>query len=399
MSKLRCLPNTELSEYCLNILAKHEIQLVGEFLKESTEKLMKLLNLNATQIQKIKNELKRIYGPVRIKLADKFRSADDEIRESECVASFSFHDEKQTLAMKSNASKCYYTLIGPLDDLLEPRVIVRRLQGESIYSLGPSHLTSKMMWEICGPSGVGKTQLVLTLICNFIQLHQREALYIDTKLDFSATRVKNLLTARQLKKDVIAATLESIKVERVLSAQGLVEMLNILYVELRNRNECVKNIRLIVIDSLPAVWFLLKADANRLAGKCLLSRLAQILYRLLDEFDIGVICVNLSLIPHALEEQQKQQRLVTLVPKNDQDISDILEGDDIDIEPKQKLGYRQVMGNFWLSKPRLRLSMEYISEEERELRESDRRILKVTHSNCIATNGSCLVRICDQGVV
>ncbi|XP_061388668.1 DNA repair protein RAD51 homolog 2 [Musca vetustissima] len=398
MSKLRPLPNTELSEYCLNILAKHDIHSVGEFIKETTEKLMKILNLNAGQIQKIKSELKRIYGPVRVNLAAKFRNADEDLRDSECVASFSLYDEKQALTMKSN-SKCYYTLIGPLDDLLAPMAIVRNSEGNRTYSLGPSNLTSKMMWEICGPTSVGKTQLALTIMCNFIQLHQREVLYVDTKMDFCATRVKNILTSRQLKKDVIAGTLEAIKVERVLSAQGLVEMLNILYLELRNGSDCVKNIRLIVIDSLPAVWFLLKSDVNRLAGKCLLSRLVQILYRICDEFQIGVICVNLSIIPQALEEQQKQQRLGSLVPKNEHDISDILEDDDIDMEQPKQLAYRQVMGNFWLSKPRLRLSMEYISEEERELRKSQRRILKVMQSNCMDPSGSCFVRICDQGVV
>ncbi|XP_011294693.1 DNA repair protein RAD51 homolog 3 isoform X2 [Musca domestica] len=398
MSKLHCLPNTELSEYCLNILAKYDIHLVGEFLKQTTEKLMKILNLNAAQIQKIKTELKRRYGPVRIDLAAKLRRCDENTGESECVANFILSDEKQTLAIKSN-SRCYYTLIGPLDDLLAPNVVACRTRGNSSYFLGSSHLTSKMMWEICGPSGVGKTQMALTLACNFIQLHQREVLYVDTKLDFCATRVKNILTARQLKKDVTAGTLEAIKVERVLSAQGLVEILNTLYVELKNGSSCVKNIRLIIIDSLPAVWFLLKADANRLAGKCLLSRLAQILYRLCDEFHIGVICVNLSLIPQALEERQKQH-MGSVVSKHEQDISDILEDDDdnIEMEPKQLI-YRQVMGNFWLSKPRLRLSMEYISENNVEMKKSSRRIIKVLHSSCMDTNGSCSVRICDQGVV
>lgn len=89
-----------------------------------------------------------------------------------------------------------------------------------------------------------------------------------------------------------------------------------------------------------------------------------------------------------------------MVSKHEQDISDILEDDDdnIEMEPKQLI-YRQVMGNFWLSKPRLRLSMEYISENNVEMKKSSRRIIKVLHSSCMDTNGSCSVRICDQGVV
>lgn len=293
MSKLTPLKNTELSEYCIGILAKHDIQLVVEFIKEKPEKLMKILNLNDVQIQKIKAELKRMYGPIKTNWSEKFQS---------------MNESENPVEVKGNG-QYYSTLIGPLDDLLAPSVITQTFSNnERYHMLGRSHLTSKIMWEICGPSGVGKTQLALTLVCNFIQLRQAEVLYIDTKLDFSTARLKQILTSRQLKTDIVAGIMQSIKVERVLSAQGVVEMLDSLYAELRNGSTFVRQIKMIVIDSLPAVWFLLKAEINRLAGKWLLSRLSQIIYRLCDEFSIAVICVNLSLIPSQSDIEEKHHQ-------------------------------------------------------------------------------------------
>lgn len=99
---------------------------------------------------------------------------------------------------------------------------------------------------------------------------------------------------------------------------------------------------------------------------------------------------------------------VSLNSRYDHDISDILENDDdnddlVDVAAieTKNLNYRQVMGHFWVSKPCLRLSMEYISEDGKELRRSSRRILKVVQSTCIRrkTGCGCTVRICDQGVV
>ncbi|XP_013100217.1 DNA repair protein RAD51 homolog 4 [Stomoxys calcitrans] len=398
MSKLRPIKNTELSEYCINILAKHDIHIVGELLKEKPEKIMKILNLNSGQVQKIRYELRRIYGPTRTTLEK--QSSKNENVTKDFQISFTFCDGIKPVEIKTSG-QCFSTLIGPLDDMLAPNLKVHgtNSNGDSIYSLGPSHLTSKVMWEICGPSGVGKTQLALTLICNFVQLYASEVLYIDTKLDFSASRVKRLLTSRQLTPDTIAGTLQAIKVERVLSAQGVIEMLELLYAELRQGSNHVNSIKMIVIDSLPAVWFLLKADANRLAGKYLLSRLSQMLYRLCDEYNIAVICINLSIIPSPkTNEDPNKNEALSVFCKDDQDISDILEDDDLDEETKN-LTYRQVMGYFWLSKPRLRLSMEYMSAEEQEIRTSSRRLLQVTQSTCMREKKSCTVRICDQGVV
>lgn len=256
MLKLHILENTELSAYCLSILEKHGIHYIRDFISENPEKLMKILHLNFEQIRSIKKEFCRLYGPKK-------------------------HQRRIKLV--------YGSYINDLDNMLAPHLLLNNLS----------------FWEICGPTGVGKTQLALTLLLNFVTQQYHQALYIDTKLDFSANRIRNMLKSREIEAEQHAGIMSFIKVERVLSAQGLVEMLEELHKQLMVENEDVKDIKLIVIDSLPAVWFLLRAESNRLAGKWLLSRLSQILNRLLWDFYIAVICVNLSLLPSPEENEGK----------------------------------------------------------------------------------------------
>lgn len=264
MLKLHVLANTELSAYCINILEKHGIVYLREFILEKTEKLMKILNLNFEQVLTIKKEFRRIYGP-------KAKTFDERLNE------------------EKRKRKVYGCQISCLDDMLMPSDVLNNLS----------------FWEICGPTGVGKTQLLLTLVLNFIANQISPVLYIDTKLDFSARRIKQMLKARKIEREFHAGIMSYIKVERVLSAKGVVEMLEHFLEQLQQENEDVMAIKLIVIDSLPAVWFLLKAESDRLAGKWLLSRLCQVINRLVFEHYIAVICVNLSLMPSQEENEIK----------------------------------------------------------------------------------------------
>lgn len=268
MLKIHSLANTELSDYCLSILEKQGISLVHDFVLEKSEKLMKMLNLSLEQVNKIKKEFRCLYGP-KPTLID--LALSDYIKETQLKR------------------KVYGTHIDALDSMLAPRQL----------------LNNSSFWEICGPTGVGKTQLALTLVLNFVITQVSPALYIDTKLDFSASRIKNMLKAREIEPELYAGIMSYIKVERVISAQGVVEMLEEFYKKLQQGDENVSAIKMMVIDSLPAVWFLLKADSNRLAGKCLLSRLSQNINRLVRQHYITIICINLSLLPSPEENETK----------------------------------------------------------------------------------------------
>lgn len=49
--------------------------------------------------------------------------------------------------------------------------------------------------ELCGLSDSGKTQLCLQMAINSVKNSENTVLYIDTKGDFSATRIQKILDA------------------------------------------------------------------------------------------------------------------------------------------------------------------------------------------------------------
>ncbi|KAM7345320.1 rad51 recombinase D [Cochliomyia hominivorax] len=361
MLKLHTLENTELTAYCLSILEKHGIKLIRDFFAEKPEKLMKILNLNFEQIKHIKKEFRRLHGTKPIRY-DKL------------------------LDLEKKQRKFYGTYITELDNMLAPSLL----------------LNAKSFWEICGPTGVGKTQLALTIMLNFVIEQYQQVLFIDTKLDFSASRIKNMLKARKIEAEQHAGIMSFIKVERVHSAQGVVEMLEEFHKQLLEGNENVGAIKLIIIDSLPAAWFLLKADSNRLAGKWLLSRLNQNIHRLVCEHFIAVICINLSLLPNPEENESKtKDTLPTTAHLNDHDVSDLIDDDDMETDvDKSHLEYRPALGYFWISKPQLRLSLEYPDENNVYYQDDpDVRVLKLIKSTLLPNDIYCMVKIQPEGVI
>lgn len=372
MSKLHILENTELSAYCLNILEKHNITLIREFVAEKSYKLVKILNLNCEQVQKIKEELLRLYGPKRNIATERFKTP----------------------------VTCYGTHIDNLDQMLAPRDL----------------LSNHSFWEICGPSGVGKTQLALSLVLNFVTKQMKSVLYIDTKLDFSASRIKNMLEARKIEPELYAGIMSYIKVERVLSAQGVVEMLEEFYKQLKQENKDITPIKMIVIDSLPAVWFLLNTDSNYLSSKRLLSRLNQIINRIVHEYFVAVICINLSLIPSTKENKPKgnkqlfthinlliktkHSKAASINTYNNNDITDIIEYDDMGMDGK-KSPYRPALGKFWLSKPYVRLSLEFPDKKSNLKCEEDStiRVINLVATRYSPRGLSCLIQMQPEGFV
>lgn len=72
----------------------------------------------------------------------------------------------------------------------------------------------------------------------------------------------------------------------------------------------------------------------------------------------------------------------------------------MDMENKSSslcVGYKPALGYSWLTKPRVRLSLEYPSP--RDDKDSSLRVIKVIKSGHSLKNASCLVKIQDVGVV
>lgn len=49
------------------------------------------------------------------------------------------------------------------------------------------------IYEFCGPSACGKTQLAFSILLNIILTTKKNIIYIDTKNEFSVNRIKQIL--------------------------------------------------------------------------------------------------------------------------------------------------------------------------------------------------------------
>ena len=96
------------------------------------------------------------------------------------------------------------------------------------------------------------------------------------------------------------------------------------------------------------------------------------------------------------------------LPHNeDHDVSDLIEADDMvsstDNKPSSLLlNHRPVLGYFWLTKPHLRLSLEYPQPEDGNHGEdnaSSLRVIRILKSRFSSSNIHCTVRLQDEGVV
>jgi len=54
------------------------------------------------------------------------------------------------------------------------------------------------IYELCGPSACGKTQLCFSILLNIIITTKNEIVYIDTKHKFSVNRIKQMLKKKNM---------------------------------------------------------------------------------------------------------------------------------------------------------------------------------------------------------
>uniref|UniRef100_A0A1A9WJY9 RecA family profile 1 domain-containing protein n=1 Tax=Glossina brevipalpis TaxID=37001 RepID=A0A1A9WJY9_9MUSC len=354
MSKLQPIDKTELSEYSISLLNRCHIHTVSDFLNEKSEKLQNILKIKEAQVLDTKKLLRQIFGP-----------------------------EKQTLAQLFShwiSDGCLYkTGIDNLDSIL-----------------GSESLQSGSIWEICGSSGVGKTQLALSVVINFVISKALPVLYIDTKLDFSAVRIRQMLESRCIGRNVYAGIMQLIKVERCLSAQGVLNILENFEKEMENKNATVMNINLIIIDSMPAAWFLLKANEDQLAGKWLLSRLTNLIYKFAQKYYVAVIIINLS-VP-IMTDGPLNKNSGDIQTQDSEEYDDPYGENAYSQERHQNGNLRPALGRYWQSVPRLRLSLGYGSKLELD-KDDTLRYITVINSCYSATHIKCPVHLTAKGII
>lgn len=232
--------------------------------------------------------------------------------------------------------------------------------------LGGGFLTGNV-YELCGLSGSGKTQLCLT-VATSIASRQKTVHFIDTKLDFSGKRVHSILESKELDEEVIGSTMEKILVTRVNSFSELYSFLYHL------KNELVRepgSIRMIIIESLPAI-FLQHMGNNKMDSLGLLNCLSSLMNYIAHELYVAIIVVNLA-------SKWVEEEAAPLT--EDGDTTPIVPH--VDIKP--------VLGKYWIHVPNTRLYLEHCGD-------SNERKISVIKSTYLPLGKSCVVCISKNGV-
>lgn len=151
-----------LSEYVISLLNKNNISTILDFVNEKTQNLISYTNLTFSDVIEIRNDFIKIKSPEIFNALDHYKSFSENF-------------------------KYIPTGIVNLDDLL-------------VYGL------SNQIFEFCGLSATGKSQVCNTIAVNVAQYQQLDVLYIDTKRDFSVQRLVQILINRRCSKAVSVAS-------------------------------------------------------------------------------------------------------------------------------------------------------------------------------------------------
>lgn len=143
--------------------------------------------------------------------------------------------------------------------------------------------------DICGSPDAGKTQLCTSIAVNLAQFIQEETLWIDTKADFSARRIYKILKNRDCSESEIKRIMQRIRIDTCNDPNKLIQMIE----QLIENFEEYKSAKLLVIDSLPALWFHFHGEDARF-GAIAMSKLANNLRKLAVECGMIVLIVNIA---------------------------------------------------------------------------------------------------------
>ncbi|XP_058059991.1 DNA repair protein RAD51 homolog 4-like [Anopheles bellator] len=304
-----------LTEYVIKLLQKNYITTVFSFVNIDTYRLSKITNMTMLGIGIIKRSLlKRFAG---------------------------FLISKAVLIARRQPS---FTTTGTSD-------VDKLLQG----GLLRGHI-----YELCGESLTGKTQFCLSIAAHVAYEYRQLVYYIDTKCDFSANRIQQLLERHYSGAPVrtIVYAMNRIKVERVFSPELLVQVVQDL--ASTDISEVTATPKLLIIDSLPALWFLLhnsKSSSKRLG---LLTKLVCALRRFAARHLVSVVLVNLAVPAYG---KQRRRRIAST-------------------------GVHPALGRFWESAPGTRLLMQ---------KKGEKVLIRVWKSSYLRSKAHKEVRITNTG--
>ncbi|CAD7078659.1 unnamed protein product [Hermetia illucens] len=142
--------------------------------------------------------------------------------------------------------------------------------------------------EICGQPTSAKSQLSLSIAVNVASRKNIETIYVDTKHDLSGVVIRNMLRSRRYTENVIAETLQKIRVARIYSVEKLIE----LFENLDKRMTDKDNSLVIIIDSLPSLMYLHHGEA-KFEGLNLLAESVLRMRKLVSRHQVAILVVNI----------------------------------------------------------------------------------------------------------
>ncbi|XP_044248687.1 DNA repair protein RAD51 homolog 4 isoform X1 [Drosophila takahashii] len=343
-----------LSEYQLNLLSKNNIESLIDFYEADEEKLHELLLIEVESVRVLKKELSLL------------------LKKSE---------EECTLDVE------YGTGIEELDKLLD-----------SVEQ----HFKPGRIWELCGQTGVGKTQVMYTLALNFVWKHALPVLFIDTKRDFSCHRIEVMLRARNTDSETSGRAMKDIQVAQAPTAADLINVLETFDQQLIAKMQAAVQTKFVLIDSLAACFAHYRGRRMQLLRQSLLVELACKIRKLAFRgvaFLIGNVSFfgkdGIKLIRFYITKSTETIYYVALTDNGFDDGED--NGNNEDTSTSQQL--EPMLGAYWSSVCTLRLSLELPVEEDITLQDDGRRLLHVISNTYGPVGDHCLLRIAEAGVI
>ncbi|EFA10219.1 DNA repair protein RAD51 homolog 4 [Tribolium castaneum] len=241
MSRLGPEIHPLLTEDVVKALHGRKVWTVGDFVKVDTQQIIKIARLNFREVRAVKNYLLKKFSATPVNGFDFYKNV-----------------------LKNTA--IIPTGIKGVDQLLN------------------GGLFTGNIYELCGPPASGKTHFVLTLIKNVILNMDQNVHIFDTKNDFSAVKMKQML--KNCDEDRRTKSLGKIIVNRCYTRYDLI---NSLY-EIKNDLENNMKLRLIIVDSLPGV--ILNSN-DHLTNNLYLNHIANIMRYIATEHHVAFLVTNL----------------------------------------------------------------------------------------------------------
>ncbi|XP_001361627.4 DNA repair protein RAD51 homolog 4 [Drosophila pseudoobscura] len=324
-----------LSEYQLNLLTKNNIETVLDFHDAENQKLHNLLAIKLESVLEIKKELDMLPW------------------------------QSETFVETVNELD-FGTGIEELDKFLD--------------SIAQPFRRGRV-WEVCGQTGVGKTQLMYTLALNFVWKHKRQVLFIDTKQDFSTKRIQDMLMERKVDQETSEKAMADIHVVEVLTSEELIEVLKAFDQQMTDDVQAALKTKVVVVDSLAACFVDHRGREMRRTRDSLLTEVA-CRVRKLAVRGVAFVIGNIS-----------------FSQDSDNCDDDGLEDGNSDGSTRQP--NKPMLGSYWSSVCTLRLSLELPESTDcgDSCDDDGLRMVNVMTNTYGPAGDTCLLRITDAGLV